>query len=156
MNYLTLFPFLIGSFIAKSQSDAHSGIYSFGESPENAGGILYLYPTHDSTYLFYLELGRGAPSYNSGAMVGEFSLDANSTAHYEITDTSNQCKLSFLFEENSVRISSHEVENGCRFGFGVSADGVYTQTSSEVPTYFHNRIGKKTYFQELDIENWSE
>lgn len=156
MNYFFLFLFLIGSFFAKSQNDALSGIYSFGESPEQAGGALYLYPVDDSTYLFYLELGRGAPSYNSGAMVGKLSSDANNMAHYETNDGSNQCKLSFLFQDKSVQITSHEEENGCGFGYGVYANGVYTQTSSEVPTYFHNRIGKKTYFEELDIENWSE
>ncbi len=156
MNYPLLFLFLISSFVATSQNDSISGIYSFGESPEKAGGILYLYPAHDSTYLFYLELGRGAPSYNSGAMVGEFTLGANNTAHYELIDAANRCRLSFLFQETSVQISSHEAANGCGFGFGVSADGVYTQTSTEIPTYFHNRIGQKTYFEELDIDNWSE
>ena len=155
MNPLIFFFFLLSSFVAQSQNN-FGGVYAFGKSSEKPGGILYLYPTEDSTYLFYLELGRGAPSYNSGAMVGKLIIRGDSTAKYQRLDDTTQCTLSFHFSRKSVDITSTNATNTCGFGFGVTANGIYTRTSSEIPAYFYNRIGEKTYFSELNVDNWSE
>ena len=49
----------------KVQNEKFGGIYRFGTNVENGpvGGIT-LYQLYDSTALFYLDICRGAPSYN--------------------------------------------------------------------------------------------
>lgn len=155
---IIIYIFLFTSLIARSQSNKYGGIYSIGDSPEKRGGTLYLYPNSDSTFLFYLELGRGAPSYNSGAMVGELEFSNPNKVDYKKKDTvfSINCEISITFLKKSLTLTSADESDQCGFGYGVYPDGVYKRTSRRKPKYFIDRLGKKTYFVDLDIQNWSE
>lgn len=158
MKRTIIFLFLFSSFLVRSQSNEFAGSYAMGELPEQRGGLLYLFPNSDSTLLFYIELGRGAPSYGSGAMVGEINLTSSNSWKFNKPDTSLDlsCELSFIFYTDSLKVSTANGSDECGYGFGVYSDGMYARTSRDIPTYFIDRLGKKTDFKDLDIENWSE
>jgi hypothetical protein len=52
----------------KTATAKYLGIYSYGDDVEKGKtGTVFIYPETDSTILFYIDLNRGAPSYNMGS-----------------------------------------------------------------------------------------
>ena len=55
-----------------------TGTYKFGDNVENGrAGSLVVYPLTDQTALFFLDVSRGAPSYNQGQIFGEMIIKHN-------------------------------------------------------------------------------
>src|SRR5689334_3486965 len=75
------------------------GSYSYGKDIEKGRiGWAEIYPETDSTILFYLELNRGAPSYNMGQLYGRLLIKDNAGIYYSIDQhNSIGCKLHFTF-----------------------------------------------------------
>jgi hypothetical protein len=49
----------------------YGGTYSFGDNAEKGPvGHLSVYPESDSSLLFYLDVNKGAPSFNMGMLLG--------------------------------------------------------------------------------------
>jgi len=156
MKRKTQILFLLCAFFISCQQIKYAGEYSFGTSPEEGrtGGV-YIYPDTDSTLLFYLELSRGAPSYNSGAISGQLMITSPGQASITRIDTENllNCGLIFIFEKQKLTISTVDGHKDCGFGYAVYADGKYEKKSDSIPLYFIDRTGEKTFFKDLD---WNE
>jgi hypothetical protein len=64
--------FLVSGFLFKANSQSlktakYAGQYSFGKNvDEGPVGSVKIYPESDTTVLFYIDICRGAPSYNLG------------------------------------------------------------------------------------------
>lgn len=119
--------------------------FNFGEEGES-GGILAVYPKSETTILFNLELSRGAPSYNSGTMVQDLIIDKNGKADLILNDDFYNCHLSFIFTPINVSIKELN-EDGCGFGYGVSATGLYQKIDQAIPLYFTDLHGVTFYFK---------
>ena len=139
---LLLFPF--NGF---SQTEKLSGTYSYGKSGEAAYGYLALYSKNDSILFFYIENGRGAPSYNSGSLDGVLQVK-NDSGVFISNDT--DWILHFHFLKNGVKIVSKEYKSGNGYGYGVDPDGEYTRISNKKPAYFINREGDTMYFNKYN------
>jgi hypothetical protein len=146
------------SLIGWQSSKPLQGTYShyFGKKTiKDAYKLLQVHYFNSSKIFFYLEAGKGAPSYDSGAMYGILTFNKNS-GNYEYLpkDTANDCKLVFLKQRGKIIIKT--VSGECPFGFGVFADGNYELKNNENPSYFISRTGKKVYFTKTTPENFSE
>lgn len=125
------------------------GTYSFGtNAEEGAVGAITVYPESDSTFLFYLDFNKGAPSFNMGIVSGRARL-RNETWKYMNNglDAIEACEIEFMFSEKFVQIVTRE--NGCGFGANVLVDHVYDRTSSTVPEFFTGPEGDTVYFSNL-------
>jgi hypothetical protein len=73
-----------------------------------------------NTIKFDLELSRGAPSYNSGELSGEFSLNHRIGIYH--SDQFGDCTIVFAFFEDTVQIEQLAGEGYvCGFGGGLVA-----------------------------------
>ncbi|MDB5032610.1 hypothetical protein [Mucilaginibacter sp.] len=133
-----------------------SYFHTYGKkSQDSPYQLLQIHYSDQSTILFYLEVGRGAPSYNSGALYGRLIFNRK-TGNYEYIpkDISSNCKLIFIKRENKIIIKT--VSGECLFGYGVYADGIYTLNDKNNPTYFTDRTGRKRYFNKTSPETYGE
>ena len=73
---------------------------------------------------FNLELNRGAPSYNSGVISGEFLIEHH-LGFYQPRELP-KCTLIFAFVGDTVEIKQLGSDSDCGFGFGVMASHVLT------------------------------
>ena len=126
-----------------------AGKYQYGFVAEGqGGGTLLIHPLDNNDFLFYLEVNRGAPSFNSGTLYGR--VEANSENQYDHGD----CILHFSFSSEGVAIRSEEGHSSCGFGHGVRADGRYKRIKEELPQYFQTMTGDTIYFDEVLPEDW--
>lgn len=86
---------------------------------------------------FQLEISRGAPSYNSGFIEGEFELQGNSGVFSSVGVFSlakdGVCEITFIFQPKKVLLSEPPGKNDCGFGYGVNADRELTLRSRKKP-----------------------
>ena len=128
----------------------YAGTYTFGgKDSETHSGIVYIYPETDSALLFYLFVIKGAPSYNSGSIVGRMTLHngkATFQKRFEYEETN--CVLRFEFNENMLTVTEDENDCGCGFGHGVYVDDTFQRITSEIPQYYTTVEDEKVYFSE--------
>ncbi len=118
------------------------GTYIYGKPQKKEPyGILQLHQTKTGNYLFYLEVGRGEPSFNTGALYDKISFN-KASGRYEAH--TKGCVLQFIPDSKGVAIRS--VKGDCGFGYGVFATGTYVTKSLRNPSSFTNRTGKKFKF----------
>ncbi|MFI5157981.1 MAG: hypothetical protein ACHQF4_03900 [Sphingobacteriales bacterium] len=117
--------------------------------------LLQIHCVDDKNLSFYMEVGRGAPDYNSGALYGILTFNKKS-GNYEYLpkDTTDDCKLIFIKYKNKIVV--HTANGQCPFGYGVYADGTYILKYKTNPKYFYSRTGKKIYFNKTSPKNFSE
>lgn len=92
------------------QEIEYEGVYSYGTTAENGRiGVVYVYPNSENTLLFYLELNRGAPSYNSGAIVGQMNIYSPGKANFAMVKENDRidCRMNFLFTKDSLYIRTN-------------------------------------------------
>lgn len=131
----------------------YAGIYSFGTDVEKgAVGSFTSYPESDSTILFFLDVCRGAPSYNQGQLFGRLVIQNNNALYFSKQPyDSNGCKLKIQFKGNELTIESVEGFDECSFGGNVSADNTYHRSDSSIPKYFLNE-GDTVVFKNITPE----
>lgn len=119
--------------------------HRYGKSTQSPYQLLIIHYTNASTISFYLEAGRGAPDYNSGALYGRLTFN-HKTGLYEYIpkDPSTDCKLSFEIRGDKIIVKT--IGGDCGFGYGVFADDTYTLTNKQNPQYFISRTNKKIFF----------
>ena len=83
---------------------------------------------------FQLELARGAPSYNSGWIEGEFNLRGDVGVFRRQTE-SGVCEIGFQFKSKQVTLRQMGEVEGCSFGANVYAHGVLLRTASTRPVF---------------------
>ena len=136
----------------------YQGIYTFGniesKNSETRQGEVYIYPKADSTFLFYLFICKGAPSYNMGALDGKIIISNGQAIFKERSDYEEaDCVLKFEFKENALTVTEDDVDCGCGFGGGVYVNDTFQRTSSEIPKYYTNMENDTIYFSELKEED---
>jgi len=130
------------------------GSYSFGDDVEKGGiGSILLYPDTDSTLLFYIDVCRGAPTYNMGCLFGRVKIINGIGVFYKKYDFyDNGCRLEFRFSKNILSIKTMDNQCECGFGYAVFADGEYRKKSDSIPEYFEDIDSHKIFFKDTKPE----
>lgn len=137
----------------------YAGTYRFGSYGDTTqtgpGGQVIIYALTDDSVLFYLDVSRGAPSYNMGSMYNRLFVNSNKCIfNIKLDYCDNPCKLEFEFNDSTLTIST--IDNDCGFGGNVIADGIYKKVDSNQPKYFENGEGDKVYFDKMTPENYNK
>jgi uncharacterized protein len=98
----------------------------------NDSGMLLKTIRVDSKVRFQLEVARGAPSYDSGYVEGEFTLKG-ARGTFTSAGKPEGCEIAFSFQSKSVSVSQSAEKGGCGFGGGVHADGEMLLLSDRPP-----------------------
>lgn len=104
---------------------------------DHAGGQLLL-DQQGENVIFRLEAFRGGPSYNSGLIEGRFVLN-DQQGVYESREY-GECRLTFLFEDDAVRVKQQGSSASCGLGMGVYTDGRYRRQSATAPDFHDERL----------------
>jgi hypothetical protein len=130
------------------KTSKYAGVYQYGISPEKGPtGMITIYPESDDTILFFLDISRGAPSYNMGNMYDRVKIKSGKGVYFnKFEDYDNNCKFSFIFSNNTLVIKTIDNSMDCGFGGNVFADGKYKKTSSAKYDRFTDMTGKIYYF----------
>ena len=133
----------------------YGGTYSFGgDTDKSSAGHLSVYPASDTSLLFYLEVNKGAPSYNMGMLFGSMNMNNGTATYFKKEDYQKQgCKLQFSFQDNGVTVSTAQGFEECEFGNGVVADNTYAKTSSDIPASYIGPEGDTVLFSTAKPEN---
>ena len=153
MFSLLIFSFLLyqipGTLI--DQTPKLAGTYTYGgKSEDSPSGQILIHPIDDHTFNFYLDVNRGAPSYNMGQIYGRAFVQADKGIWvFQKTDTTSEksCALTFSFKKGTVTIKTLSDEEDCGFGYGVIADGKYKRTNTNIPTYYITPTEDTVYFK---------
>lgn len=132
------------------------GQYSFGANIDKGSiGLVYVYPESDSTVLFFIDVNRGAPSYNMGNLYGRLKVKSGVGVFTKnIAGEKKSCVLEFKFQSNNLNILTLADNDNCGFGYAVFADGTYKRSSKKIPQYFISMTGEKHFFKETDPNTW--
>ena len=133
----------------------YAGVYGYGTVPQKGSvGFVSVYPETDSSILFYIELNRGAPSYNMGYLYGRVKiLDGLGMFHTMSFEYENKgCRWSFHFTKDKLTIKTENEERECGFGGNVNADGDYKRKSYVSKEYFVDSDQKKIFFKTTSPE----
>jgi len=142
---------------ASAQKKIFQGTYMehYGKSSDDPYRLIEIHYVDSNHILFYMEIGRGAPSYNSGAIYGRLqSNPKNSHLEFLPADTIEHCQLDLSKKGKNILIKT--IVGACPFGNGVLADGNYLFKTSANPVYFVNRKGEKVYFSKTSPEEYLE
>lgn len=71
------------------QTMKYAGTFSYAKDKNGATGTILIYPESDSTILFYIEINRGAPSYNMGSLYGRLKIIKGQGLTYLMTKGAN-------------------------------------------------------------------
>jgi hypothetical protein len=129
----------------------YSGTFRYDKGKRNASGTIVIYPETDTTVLFYIDISKGAPSYNMGSLYGRLKI-VNGEGSYESKD--NNCRWTVQFLKNKLTIETASESYECGFGNHVVIDGLFKQTSKTIPDYFVNGEGTKYFFNATTPEEY--
>ena len=134
----------------------YSGFYSYGKNIEKERVVsILIYAETDSTILFYIDLNRGAPSYNMGSLYGRVKIKNDGGTFFTKYDyAENGCKWSLNFTKNSLIIKTIDNQYDCEFGHAVFADGTFKRKSNKIQDYFEEMEGEKVYFTKTTPEDY--
>ena len=134
----------------------YAGIYSFGHDvAKEAVGSFTVYPESDSTILFYLDICKGAPSYNLGHLFDRLVIRNDSALFFTKEEwNKNGCKLKLHFDGDTLTIKTGEAFNECPFGGNVTADHTYTRRNKSIPGYFINGEGDTIAFKNMTPDKY--
>jgi hypothetical protein len=134
-----------------------AGVYSYGKNVEKERvGSLTLFAETDSTLLFYIDLNRGAPSYNIGALYGRVVIVNDTGIFYRKSGyTDSGCKWQFTWHKNKVTIKTLDGQYSCDFGYGVFGDGVFRKYGPQKNSFI-NMEAKEIDFRVTKPENYQE
>lgn len=148
--------FLQTSYGQKLKTAKYAGVYSFGKNVETGPiGSITIYPESDTTILFYVDICRGAPSYNLGELYGRLEMKNGKATFYskEALDEKG-CKWQILINDRILTIKTLDQCEECGFGANVYADNQYTRREGKIPSYFVNGHNQKVYFNKTSPENY--
>lgn len=140
------------------QTEKYSGIYSFGESAEKGPvGRVIVYAETDTTVLFFIDVCRGAPSYNLGQHYGRIQIEKGKGIYFSKKNfRETGCKWHFSFDGNVLGIKTIDNCYECGFGGNVIADNEYVRKEFSVPEYFIDMRGTKIHFRKTPPEEYSK
>ena len=104
---------------------------------EKRSGLLMIKNLRPGVLTFYLDVNRGAPSYNMGSIGGELTFENDIATYTKIREYGGICQLNFEFKNEKIIVEQTEEDFGCGFGHGVHANGEYVKTSTEAPVFYN-------------------
>jgi hypothetical protein len=122
---------LLSIAVGTAYANGVTGSWEY-KGPSESGMWLKTLET-DRKVRFQLEMTRGAPSYNSGWIEGEFNL--NGTSGVFRSSEHGDCEIAFKFMRSSVRIEEAEDKQQCGFGYNVYAVGTLARKSRSTPKF---------------------
>lgn len=129
------------------------GKYEFGEDIEKGPvGLVSVYPLTDTAALFYLDVNRGAPSYNMGLLAGQMKIVNNVGIYNSKSANEEGCIIKFTFANNKLEVSTDAKKGDCGFGFNVYADNTYKLVDSKIPEFYISGEGDTVLFKDLKIK----
>ena len=141
------------------KTSKYAGVYSFGENVEKgAVGSVFIYPETDSTVLFFIDVCRGAPSYNLGQLYDRLKIVNGKGIYfsnkYDNSDTQQGCKLQLTIHDQILTIKTLDNAGECGFGGNVTADNEFRLKDKKKPTCFIDGHNHKIFFSETSPENY--
>jgi hypothetical protein len=135
----------------------YAGVYEYGKDIEKEPvGQLTVFKEANGTYLFYLDVSTGAPSYNMGSLYGRLTVkDGKATYSNQLEYTDKPCTLDFTVAGETIKVASRK-DTDCGFGNGVYADGDFKRTKTTQPDHFVNGEGTKVYFKNTTPEDYGK
>jgi len=132
------------------------GTYSYGDNVETGPvGSVIVYPLTDNSALFFLDVCRGAPSYNLGQLFGHMTIKNNiGTYDSQIDGDDFNCILKFKFASRQLEVITESGHGDCGFGGNVYADNEYELIDNSIPTYFIIGQGDTILFKDLIVEKY--
>ena len=108
-------------------TEQYTGVYSFGKNVEKEpGGMVTVFAETDSTVLFYIDVCRGAPSYNLGQHYDRLKIkNGKGIFTLEKDFGENGCKWEVTIVGKTLTISTIDACFDCGFGANVVADNKY-------------------------------
>ncbi len=139
---------------SKLTTAKYAGTYSYGTNIEKERtGNISVFPETDTTILFYVDVNRGAPSYNMGELYGRVKIiDGRGTFYIKLDSSDQGCKWDFIFSKSLVTLRTFDDYYDCEFGNAVYVDGDFKQTSSAIPVKFENLEGRSISFKNISPE----
>ena len=115
--------------VAEPANARYIGEYTFNNEEEESYGTVIIYAHEGNTVSFDLNIGMGAPSYNSGEISGEMEITDGKGVFR--TDEYGECILEFVFADNLVNISHGEGGSQCGFGHNVYVNNTFVKKQSD-------------------------
>lgn len=125
-----LFVFLIYAGAAEATL-TYTGTWEYRGSGES--GLWLVTEQKGNVVKFQLEISRGAPSYNSGWIEGEFLLKGNKGTFR--SDNNGPCEISFSFTQHSAQLNQPDKKRECGFGAFVYAQGALRLKNRKTPKF---------------------
>jgi len=137
-------------------TEKYSGIYSFGENVEKGPvGSVTVFAETDTTILFFIDICRGAPSYNLGQLYDRLKIENGKGIYFSKYDFDEKgCKWEVIIDNNTLTIKTIDNCFECGFGGNVIADNKYIRKTLTKPEYFTNGEGNKFFFNKTSPENY--
>lgn len=144
--------------VNKLATSKYAGTYSFGANIEKGRvGSIIIYPETDNTILFYIDINRGAPSYNMGSLYGRVAIKNGVGTFYTKFDYADMgCKWGLKFSKNTLTIATIDNQYECGFGGNVFADGDYILKSNKAVDHFETMEGQKFFFKTTKPEEFNK
>lgn len=137
-------------------TERYSGIYSFGENIEKGPvGSVTVFAETDTTILFFIDICRGAPSYNLGQLYDRLKIENGKGIYFSKYDFDEKgCKWEVIIDNNMLTIKTIDNCFECGFGGNVIAENKYIRKILTKPEYFTNGEGNKVFFNKTSPENY--
>ncbi len=108
-----------------------TGTWTYSSEGDGPAGSLSVLQTEASALKFYLDVNRGAPSYNMGIISGCMHHETAESWMFEADDDYLNCSWRAEFKDDELTITTLNGRSDCGFGMGVRADGTYEKTSAD-------------------------
>ena len=121
------------------------GVYRYGDSSgEGPNGQVIIFTESDDSLLFYINISRGAPSYNMGTLYSRIAIKDGQGVFFsrEFEIGEEACKWSFTFSKNILTIKTIGKNYECGFGGNVWADGIYKKVENFKQDFFIDPHGE--------------
>jgi len=145
---LSILLFSFNHIKSNSKTTKYAGIYSFGDNIEKGPvGSVTVFPESDTSILFYVDICKGAPSYNLGQRYGRLKIENGKGIYYFKEDGDKKgCKWNVAISDNILTIKTLDDCYECGFGANVIADNSYDLINNKIPLSFVNGEGDTVYF----------
>ncbi len=129
------------------------GTYSFGNIDTGPAGSLKIKPIDEHTAMFFLDVNKGAPSYNMAQLAGQMALNGDVGTYNQKVDANGlACELTFKFNKEGVQVLTNPAHEHCGFGGNVQVAHLYRLTDKQIPTYYINAVGDTIPFERVKID----
>lgn len=128
--------------------------YSKKVGKDGPFGVLTIHQDKSDT-VFCIEVGGGAPAYNSGLMYKRLTYNKVTQSYqYLPVDRILDCGLDITVNKNHLIVRT--LYGSCGFGGFLYADGKYILKNEHDPIWFIDRAGRKVIFNETAPEKYVE